>query len=161
MESYLKKYLIPLKNSLELFAIMAHNCADIFEAPLHTSVVDMRENCCFYTDLKVNILNVIQKLQKAEFDRIKDKFIESNLMVDVDKEIAIKKHKRFIKVTEKKLSSDIQSNSTFKLLMLKNELLLNLGFLYFIEELLIILLTDKIERLSPEEPWVRPVNRIS
>jgi len=151
---YLKNYLIPLENSLNLIKTMHYDCTIIFNNHVNKPVLEMIKNCPFYLDLKVNIISIIEKLNRTDFEVLIQAY---NLaIVDIHERSVIKKYKKFIREKTEKLDEIIQENSEFKLLKSKNELILDLGFLHFIERFLRILLLNKIERPSPEDPWVRP-----
>ena len=92
-------------------------------------------NCIFVTNLKVQVLIMIQCLPKTFFVGFKGKLIENNLVQTPENGFIGKHYHRFINKTSKLLDPR-RSNNELELLVQKNLLLLDLGFVYFIEELL-------------------------
>ncbi len=92
-------------------------------------------NCIFFTNLKVQVLNMIQCLPEAFLIEFKVKLIERDLIQTPENGSIGKHYRRFINKTSK-LVDPRRSNNELELLVQKNLLLLDLGFVYFIEELL-------------------------
>jgi len=97
-------------------------------------------NCTVFLDLKVNILNLIQVLPKDIFQKLKEELNKEKLFSTPERGIR-KRYRRFlIKYTNQVDPSDI--NEELQLLLNKNLLILDIGFVYLIDSLLYILLKE-------------------
>ena len=93
------------------------------------------KDCIFFTNLKVQVLNMIQCLPETFLIQFNVKLIERDLIQTPENGSIGKLYRRFINKTSK-LVDPRRSNNELELLVQKNLLLLDLGFVYFIEELL-------------------------
>ena len=122
------------------YAISMHTkYKNIFET-FAAYIEDIR-NCTVFVDLKVNIIKIIEVLPKNAFQELKEELNKENLFSAPERGIR-KRFKRFLnKCTEAKGSNE-PLNEQLQLLLSKNLLLIDIGFVYLIDSLLHILLVE-------------------
>ena len=93
-----------------------------------------------FVDLKVNIIRIIEDLPKDIFQELKEELNEEKLFSTPDRGIRKRYRKFIIKRTEQFDSGGL--NEQLQLLLYKNLLLIDIGFVYLIDSLLHILLVE-------------------
>ncbi len=103
------------------------------------NVSESWDSCTLFTDLKILIIKIIEVLPEDIFTDLKDELMTANLVTTPEGRNIRKRHRRLIV----RLTKDVDpthSNQKFELAVQKNLLLIDLGFIYFIESLLKVLL---------------------
>ena len=120
-------------NSLT-YAISMYN---IYKNTFAGNMEEINE-CVIFVDLKVNIIKLIVLLPKEIFIELKGDLLKENVILSPEKGIR-KRYRRFLNKTSKEVDPD-NTNEELQLLLYKNLLILDLGFVYLIDSLLHILL---------------------
>ena len=104
---------------------------------------ELLDSCTLFTDLKILIIRIIEVLLEDIFTELKEELIRANLVTTPEGRNIRKRHRRFI-IRLAKDVDPMHSNQKFELTVQKNLLLIDLGFIYFIESLLKVLLDGRV-----------------
>jgi len=99
------------------------------------NISDLVESSTLYSNLKVITVLLIEELPEQIFQELKVKLKEANLMEMPDGRTLGRKYRRFINRCSKSIDPT-SMNKEFELLIQKNVLLIDLGFIYFMASLL-------------------------
>ena len=94
--------------------------------------------CTLFVDLKVNIIKIVLGLSKDLFQELKSEIIKEKLFLPLKKDI-LKRYRRFLVNTAEQVDPE-GTNIDLQLLLDKNLLLIDIGFIYLIDSLLHMLL---------------------
>ena len=114
---------------------------EINDGKTSENISEIFKSSILYTELKAIIIKVIEELPKNIFTELKVKLMEMDLVSTPDVKTLRKKCRRFINEMSKIVDPN-RSNEVLELLIQKNFLLIDLGYVYFIESLLKRLLDD-------------------
>jgi hypothetical protein len=114
---------------------------EIFEIQTSETLPDVIKSCVFFTDFKISIIKVIEKLPRNIFVELKAKLLREKLVSTPEDKSLRKKYRRFINGISN-IADPNRLNEPLQLLIHKNLLLIDLGYVYFIEDLLKRLLDD-------------------
>jgi hypothetical protein len=114
---------------------------EIFEIQTSEALPDVIKSCVFFTDLKVAIITVIEELPRKIFVELKAKLMKENLISTPEpgEKSLRRKYRRFINGFSKIVDPN-RSNEALELLIQKNLLLIDIGYVYFIESLIKMLI---------------------
>ena len=106
-----------------------------------TGYNDDLSSCTILVDLKVNMIKIIEVLPKNIFQELKEELNKEKLFSTPTERGIRKRFRRFlVKYTEQIDSEGV--NEELQLLLYKNLLLIDIGFVYLIDSLLHILLLE-------------------
>ena len=132
------QYKKEFSSSLAYAISMYSKYKNIFVTPAGN--IEDISNCTIFVDLKVNTIKIIQILPKNIFQEFKDELKKENLFSNPERGIR-KRLRRFLTwCTEQIGSRDV--NEQLQLLLNKNLLLIDIGFVYLIDSLLHMLLVE-------------------
>ena len=120
---------------------MYEKSVKIYESKTSENISEIFKSCILYTELKAIIIKVIEELPKNIFTELKVKLMGENLLSIPDAKTLRKKYRRFINGMSKIVDPN-RSNEALELAIQKNILLIDLGYVCFIESLLKSLLDD-------------------
>ena len=98
-------------------------------------VDEILNTCALFTQFKCLIINIIEELPEEIFLLLKVDLIAVKLISTPDEGTIRRKYRRFLNKYSRELYHT-QSNKELELLVQKNLLLIDLGFIYFIDILL-------------------------
>ena len=111
------------------------------------NVRDLFRHCIIFVELKAHIITLIENLDSNIFDAVKEQMQSYELITpninsgEDNNEFPCKRFRRFINKTFKDIDPT-KKTSEMELLVKKNSLIFDLGFVYFIQPLLERLLAD-------------------
>ena len=106
---------------------------------LRMKIPDILKSCILYANLKVLIIQVIEKLPRSIFMELKVKLMGEDLVSTPEVKTLRKQYRRFINGMVKIVDPN-RLNEDLELLLQKK--VINLGFAYFIQSFLTSLLDD-------------------
>jgi len=106
----------------------------------HAASIKDISNCTIFIDLKVNIAKIIEVLPEFMFLELKNELKKENLLSFPERHARKRIRMFLIKCAEQTDSGG--SNEQLQLLLYKNLLLIDIGFVYLIDSLLHILLVE-------------------
>ena len=129
--------------SFNYFEKMDEKFMEIFNVDPHESdiISDVVKTSIFYSNLKLLIIKVIEDVPKNVFIELKAELMKQLLVTTPTEKSLRKKCRRFLNGLTKIVDPN-RSNEDLELLVQKNLLLIDLGFVYFIESLLKRLLDE-------------------
>ena len=137
-ESLLIQYIKKFSSSLA-YAISMYSKYKTISGSHASNIKDI-SNCTIFVDLKVNIIKIIEVLPKNIFMEVKNELKKENLLSTSEQDTR-KRFRRFLtKCTEQTDSGG--PDEQVQLLLHKNLLLIDIGFVYLIDSLLHILLVE-------------------
>ena len=114
---------------------MYEKCMAIFGEKTSDIISDIIKSSVLYTDLKVAIIKVIEVLPRNIFMELKVKLMEEDLLSTPEEKTLRKRYRRFINGASKIIDPQ-RTNEALELLIQKNLLLIDLGYIYLVESLL-------------------------
>ena len=121
-------------------ATMASKYSDLYE-DRQENISELLHSCTLFTDLKVVIIRVIEILPGDIFTNLKSELMAANLISTPEEKTLRRRYRRFINRSSKAIDPT-RSNKQLEFLIQKNLLLIDLGFIYFIDNLLNKLLVN-------------------
>ncbi len=117
--------------------------AILFDGRDENVAFELLYSSTLFTDLKIVIIKIIEILPEGIFTDFKDDLMIAKLVTTPEGRNIRKRHRRFINRRAKDVDPT-RFNQKFELAVQKNLLLIDLGFIYFIESLLKVLLDGRI-----------------
>jgi hypothetical protein len=108
---------------------------EILDDDTDRNIPDILKSCTLFTNLKIAIIKVIEELPKNIFIELKIELGKKDLLSTPEVKTLRKRYRRFINGASKIIDPN-RTNETLELLIQKNLLLIDLGYVYFIESLL-------------------------
>jgi hypothetical protein len=131
----IKKYSGQFKSAYNYVQVLLQKYHELFKDKELKEIAPDLNFCPLFTDLKVSIIKIFEILPEYIFIELKKKMQNEELIKMPEEKTIRKKYRRFLN----KLAAGYdpaRSNPYFELLIQKNLLLIDFGFIYFIEYLL-------------------------
>jgi len=139
-EISINKYREHFTSRVSYIRMMDTKYQENFDDYTDENVTELLKSCELYLDLKVLLVLIIEDLPSVIFLKLKSDLIKDSLVSSTDHKGLRKRYRRFIN----KCSKDSRMDNRHELLVQKNLLLVDMGFIYFIESLLKTLLDVEV-----------------
>src|SRR3989442_2912412 len=110
---------------------MYEKCMAIFGEKTSDIISDIIKSSVLYTDLKAAIIKVIEVLPRNIFMELKVKLMEEDLLSTPEEKTLRKRYRRFINGASEIIDPQ-RTNEALELLIQKNLLLIDLGYIYIL-----------------------------